>query len=43
MNKQILTSIFFLYTGCGYLFAQEASNPSVKSAYTAGYWQQQVD
>ena len=43
MNKQILTSIFFLYTGCGYLFAQEASNPSVKSAYTAGYWQQEVD
>lgn len=43
MNKQILTSIFFLYTGCAYLFAQEASTPSVKSAYTAGYWQQEVD
>ena len=41
MNKQILTSIIFLYTGCAYLFAQEASS-SVKSAYTAGYWQQEV-
>ena len=43
MKMRILTSIFFLYIGSAYLFAQEASTPSVKSAYTAGYWQQEVN
>ena len=43
MKMRILTSIFFLYIGSAYLFAQEAPTPSVKSAYTAGYWQQEVD
>jgi len=43
MKMRILTSIFFLYIGSAYLFAQEGPTPSVKSAYTAGYWQQEVD
>ena len=43
MNKRILTSISLLCISCAYLFAQETSTPSVKSAYTAGYWQQEID
>jgi len=43
MNKLILTTIFCFCIGSAYLIAQETSAPSVKSAYTAGYWQQEVE
>ena len=43
MNKLILTTIFSFCIGSAYLIAQETSAPSVKSAYTAGYWQQEVE